>query len=774
MRSIPKPVLVACAALLAFAALFFFLSGERAHTPRGEPVAAATTPEARVGSELVAPELAGPSLTDAHGSTVRNELSALAAEAEVSAPGAFVRLVKGDGVSVLARYSAKFLFGETKDYGHRWTSKESAEDGSIDLAEFTQGQPGNTEILAFPDDLRMRFDPPSLTYAELGRTRAVALRLVLRARPTAHLRGQATAQSGEPLAELALRVADWDSLAEDDPAISDTLREWTRSKLALEDSPWMVTDAEGRFESPDSYPAGRLGLITPHDERTEVTLDAEGSPVEARFRVGPLLLLDFQPPHGRDASEFIAALYRDPSEAGLGEELHDPLSPWTPADWKDVWGNAAPVHSGTPPWTRLAVEENEHPLPSFLVLVSRDGAAKGAARIDEFERHRREPLFVDVQELGALTGTVRHEGEQPRDCRLWLFGPDAPADAEALATRWTNSPGAFRFQGLAPGRYRLELRVDQRETTVRDLNVPGAEPLELVVPPLTNEERHAFEGRFTSTSGRALDGVDGRPNLSYVVARSSSGRFSATAEVKWDGGVGPFRFEKLPADEYRLYPQFARGGFEVEPEKPKARVPGDPIELRVRDEGESQRFELWIVGPSAELSIGVQASSERHPTLRIASWISPGDPLETLPDGRLAQRLLLGPYPAGAFTGLSIEADGLRTTILRATDFVVTDDLWRAEVTMSAGFSVRVLVYDEEHESVPGIVLAFDGVPLVASDAAGSIRVDAESKPERVSVVTPGWELVEHHSWQDWGTVFESGEFTIEDGILDVFLKRTR
>src|SRR6185295_6495689 len=107
-------------------------------------------------------------------------------------------------------------------------------------------------------------------------------------------------------------------------------------------------------------------------ESASVVLDAAGTPVEARFTVGPLFLLDFAPPGGRAASDFIAALYRDPPEAGLGEELHDPSSPWTPADWTDAWGNAAPVHAGKPPWTRLAVEENEHPLPSFLVLVSRD------------------------------------------------------------------------------------------------------------------------------------------------------------------------------------------------------------------------------------------------------------------------------------------------------------------------------------------------------------------------------------------------------------------
>ena len=785
MSSLQKLLLVVGGALLTFG-LLHFLSGDRGRATRSEREAEASTPSARDrAAELAAPQVASDSaeaLASGAGSAARSQLPA--AEAATSAAtGAFLRVLDGDGQSALANLTVKFVLGETPALERRHAVAASDTDGVIDLAVYTKESPSDAAVFAFPMDCRLRFEPRVLTLADLGRTRAQAPRLVLVARPSARLRGRALdATSGAPLADVALRVFDWHAdPADDEPAAQDSTSEWTSCRFERESAAWMVTDAEGRFEAAEPFTVGRLRLMTPHEERADVVLDASGTPVEARLALGPVILLDFRAPGERKASDFIAGLYRDPSEAGLEEQFFDPTSPWTPADWDPGWGNAAAVRAGSPPWTRLAEEELEQPLPSFLILVSRDGAAKGAARIDEFERYRHEPLFVEVQEIGALSGRVRmppdqleeilRQGKQPIECEIELWTADAAEDADPIGSRWVTPGASFCFQGIPAGPYRLVLNASGCEPRTLRVNVPTPEPLDLLVTVPASQEQHTFDGRITSASGLALDGQDGRAHVNWVwmSAPRLEGR---SAQVTWNGGVGTFRVDGLNAAEYRVHPRFGKGMVDIEPARPTVSVPGPTLELRARDDVPLIQLELWILvpEPASELEIEARLEGTRPQNLyeSVASW----GPLEALPDGRPAQRALLGPYPSEAFASLTVSGEGLITARLAREQFVVTGDLWRAEIGMVAGWSARIQITDEAGDGVPGVVLAMDGVLLEPSDAYGRLAIDRESKPTRLSVVTPGWELVEHHSWDDWGTVFENGEFTLEQGRLDVFLRR--
>ncbi len=772
MSSILGRWLSACGVLLALALAFVLVRDERGDRARGSFRQSAPAPVAGASAaELSAPGAVGaqPDPSRTSGVVTRDPLPAFEADPDAGVPGAYLRLLERDGHGPLAKRVVQLVFSESENLARRLVSMESTASGLLDLADHVRDESDEATVLVRSTDCRMRFEPSTLRLGELGRTAAQAPGLVLVARPSANLRGRALdAASGEPLAQLALRVSTSSepSLQPDAPPASVC--------SFRESEPWMVTDAEGRFAGTEGYPLGLLRLETPHGEEAEVVLAAEGAPVEARFRVGPRILLDFHPPGGRAPTDFIAGLYRDPSEAGTSEELRDPVSPWTPPGWKIEWSNAAAVFAGPPPWTRLAADELAHPLPSFLILLSRDGAAKGVARLDEFERYRREPLFVDVRELGALVGTVRPADEDggPRDCELALYRPEDPAD-EPSGSRWLSAPGSFRFQGLQPGPYRLELKADRCAPTTLDLSVPRATPLELVLPAVEQLAEHALEGRIRTESGQALDGQAGRAQLTNVWGYLVGGDRSRSGGVRWSDGVGSFRLEELLPGEYRLFPQFARGQFVLEPESTNAVVPGAALEWLVRDGGEHQRFELSIVAPAAGAQVQIEGHSERYARLSVSHWQDVA-PLDARPGGRPAQRIELGPYPAGAFTSLVVTSEGVRSRRLTAGDFEVVGEVWRAEVTLVPGWSARLALSDEQGEGLPGIVLALDGVPLPASDAFGRVELELDAKPARLALVTPGWELVEHHSWDDWGTLFANGEFTLENGRLDVFLRRTR
>jgi hypothetical protein len=700
--------------------------------------------------------------------------SALAADAHAPGAersGAFVRLITADGHGPFARASVHLVLGALGELVAESAVAESDESGLIDLARRVRGSPPERELSFSSHGCRLRFEPASLTVGTLGRTPADAPQLVVSVRPAAILRGRALDIAGdEPLTELALRLTSWMPLPSAGTlAASSAQRD--HPCLWMLDQPWMVTDASGRFESAETVPLGFLSLVTPGGEEAEVVLAAPDTPVEARFRVGPRILLAFDPPGGRTTSDFLAALYRDPFEA---EELQEPTSPWSPAGLKRDWGNAVAVRPGPPPWARLPTEELEHPLPSFLILVSRDGAAKGVARIDDLARHAHEPLFVEVRELAALAGSVRFEGPAPPDCELRLWSSDADETGDPLGFRWlarTEEATPFLFQGLAPGPYRLELRADGIEPRRIDVRVPCAAPLELVV---LGVERvlHVLAGRITSVSGLPFDGRPDRPELWHVLAHQDGGDGRGSGQVTWNGGVGTFEIGGLPEGEYRLHPQFRRGRVEIEPDSPRALVPGPPVELRARDGVALERFELWITAPEPARELTIDGRTRAGD--RITGWLEPEDPLEDLANARPAQRVSLGPYPVGALLEIQVSGEGLRSARLGPEDFVQTGEVWRAEVELVAGWSAHLYAYDEARAALTGIVLAFDGVPLSPTDTAGQVRADLDAKPARVSVVTPGWELVEHHSWEDWGTVFASGEFTLEAGILDVFLRRTR
>jgi len=721
----------------------------------GVPAAPARAPEAEEAS------LAAPARTQ--------ETAAIASG---PAPGLWLRLLGPDRSPVPALdLRIGVLQPDAKpDERPTWAYVRSDDSGWIDLREHLPDGPSTRVLHPLLPDPRRISTPRSFPASRLGRTQAEAVELIVAPSPEVRLAGVARTGEGAPLPSLAFQVVGWrlpPGDGADVPEPGSLLSEWLGVGFPRP-QPWIVTREDGSFAAEDTYPPGVLLLRTLHREQTRVVLTAEGTPVEARFRVGPTIRLDFDPPGGRRHEDFVAGLYRSPENAGLEAELVEPASPWAPAQGRSGI-DGAPVLAGPPPWTRLPVEEWEHPLPSYLILVSRDGAAKGAARIDDLARHATEPLRVEVEERECLTLRFHHpQGCDDQQVVVVLF---AAGGREELGTRWEGRDHQARFQGLAPGPYRIVLTSDPGFERTLEVVVPGADPLDVELPDLRPQGQTVLEGEVVTDSGQSLDGKEGRAMLLITDIFGGRGRGGAPA---WEEpGRGRFRLDGLPPGEHRVLVSFQKGAFEVEPRTTRVTLPGPPFTIRVHDGMPQERFELLVrrIPETAELEI--EAVSEDR-KLRISETLSNNEGVEARADGMRTVGQVLGPYPAGAFQTLRIRAEGRRTRELARGDFRREGDALRIEVDLEDGWSGRfhVLEAGDEPKELEGILLALDGIPLAPSTPEGIVQAEAESKPRLLSVLTPGWRLVEHSSWNDWGTVFPSGEFTVEQGRIDVFLER--
>lgn len=100
---------------------------------------------------------------------------------------------------------------------------------------------------------------------------------------------------------------------------------------------------------------------------------------------------------------------------------------------------------------------------------------------------------------------------------------------------------------------------------------------------------------------------------------------------------------------------------------------------------------------------------------------------------------------------------------------------WAARFTV---WSVPAVVTTEtanpdDRERLAGVVLTLDGIDQAPTDEFGRLLLSLDAKPKVLGVATRGWRLVTRNSWDNWGSVFAgTGAFTVEDGLLDVFLVR--
>lgn len=738
---------------------------------------------------------------------------------ERGAKGAFLRVVRDSDGAPMPDMRMRLVLhgpeeideaGETKSPVLKHIFMETEADGFLDVkAELDGAGQGRVRSLSLfllrHEELAL--EPETFETSLLGASRGEALELRAVEQPVAPIQGVVVdAETGLPLPGLALRLERWIDFqdADGDPDSVHDGGGFTRATRYFEGArtEWVVSDQVGRFTTKRALPSGRVGFETIHEDHadTQHVVAGDGRALEGTLEVsvGPMILLDFDPPGGRQHGDFIAGLWRAPEELTRDGGLTEFSSPWSRGGGTRLggWGNASAVQGSAPAWFRPSLENVEDsPLPTRVFVASRDGAVLGHAMIHEYERHATEPLRVELTERCGLEGLLLWpEGDEDTvEAEMFLVQRVKPGEDEPghVASRWVmpwygEQETPFHFQFVPAGDYDLRISADGIEEQVLDIHLPRVEPLRVELVPRVQTDLHQVEGRVVTASGKPLDGRGGRAKLLYLFVSGVDGAPDLSrVELDWEGGVAQFTLEDVPAGRYRMNSHWPQGGFPIAGLREGFRVPvteqGGVVELVVADDVASQVLEVRVIEPQAEgsllLTVQDGGSIEAHSFLQ---FCIDGDLDEgvTLLDGRRVAMSRYGPYPVGVELELSLNMDGHRSPSMGEEVFGPMDanGVRLAEIRPVEGWSARIHVYEveqgERSRALEGVELAFDGQAARPTDATGFVYVEASRAPSRIEVLTPGWELLDRSSWTEWGSVMAAQRtFTVEDGQLTVHLR---
>ncbi|MFT5288907.1 MAG: hypothetical protein ACI8QS_000367 [Planctomycetota bacterium] len=694
-------------------------------------------------------------------------------------------------------------------YGHHYPI--SSDEGLVDLLPIIRGL-GDTKVDSYlflpQQQSEMEIRQGEIRAGELGATPEEAPDVLVYPRAAAPIRGLVVDEAtGQPLTGFALRIQRWLDLQ--DPAAERISLHQSGGFIRSSDAfygpiaEWIISDEEGRFVTEKAYPAGRVGFLTIDQQRTDGqhVMTPQGGALETRFEVplGPIVLLDFAPPGGRSHTDFIAGIWRAPEELLRNGGLGEWPSPWSSDGGarSGTWGNATPVKGAWPAWFRPTLENiKDTPLPTQVFISSRDGRVFGHTLVNDFADYVHQPLHIELEERTCLSGVlVWPEGEPALESAEFTLSGASPVaenevrfEAQRWASRWELEPEtSFYIQFVPAGDYTLHVEVTGAVEQAIAVTLPLASPLRI---PLNRDlpiARHRVSGRLETASGESLDGQGGRASLTSLYLYGTAGAPSQPrVALEWRAGVASFQVEDVPSGSYLFQPYWESGAFEISGAERSIQVPvdknGGTLVFTVADNVPDQVLEIRVIDPQAEGRVSMTIRDDNGTAAStFFSFCRGGDlgqGVTTLPDGRRAAISRKGPYPADARINMSLWMDGHQNPILNEDIFGPPDaeGVRHAEIQPRKGWSVRIHVYegtnDEGARSLEGIVLAFDGQATAASDSNGFLYATAGEQPRQISVLSPGWELVDRSSWEEWGSVIAADQaFTVEDGRLTVHLR---
>ena len=720
-----------------------------------------------------------------------------------------LRIVEADGVTPCAAYPLQLLvWGAAQDDPAKPSqpsrpliSKSSCttdQAGQVALARWLESATGAQLLQIHPaEPYTEELDPNVLDLAILRQATLAPTVLVLRELPTAPIRAQVVDKAtGAAVPQFALNVHRWvQASAREDSATPPPEPDLPGRARTLRDEAreWVITDDQGSFTTRASHPRGELQFLTIESNLAKLQHDpetAETMPPRLEVLAGPVVRLDFRPGADRSHSDYVAGLWRAPAERLREDGFEEYSSPWSPdRGASHEHGDVVAVMSGDPPWVRFVTRQAEEPLPSFLYLVSRDGKSAGFARIESYEAHREVPLHVDLQERETLSVAVvwpTNEDSKNMNVDLHVSPVETPNESsDVYLWRKGKEPRTLAtFPWLAAGAYRLIIQGEFIEPMELDVAVPTVEPLEVVLRSKSMTEQHYVAFEVETRTGEPLDGKKGRAELSWISMRDSDSgmHVGMIASIRWEADGGRSRPIELPAGNYSCTPRWERGGFALEPSTARFSVPGPNPRLVILDDVQTVWLELRVFDPPEEG--GVQINGQ-HSSGFFSSFVQPfkpGQELQVVADGRHALVALIGPYDPQVELQLELTAEGYVHQLLSNARIPAANSEGRRVVELETrkGWSATLSVYavlendHDQRETPEGIVLTLDGIEQPPTDEHGSVRVEAPGKPRVLGVATEGWRLITRTSWDDWGSVFaDTGEFTVEDYNLDVFLVRT-
>ena len=769
---------------------------------RGPAATAVEPPD--VSAEPIAPAAPVSSLQPDQRAAVARAADAPAVTAQVALERGRLLVVEADGLTPRPDFALRAVIVTANEPGRspdRRVSRQAVlttdAGGRADMSAELALAPDAELVRFFPSaDETLRLEPFELPVAELGTTADAPSVLRLVARGTAPVSAVAVdAATRLALPGVALRVQRWFDLQDDAVPLE---RVFAQGYLVANrfydgsDCEWVVTDEAGRFTTERSYPAGRIGFLTIDQERADLqhAVPAGTEAIELEVPVGPLLRLDFTPGAGRVAEDYVGGVWRAPEELVSTDGVQEYPSPWSHDRGRRAgfWGNAVPVQLDDGPYLRLPVDQASEPLPSFVFLLSRDGASFGHAPFTAWDRHVREPLHVPLEERLALAGLLAWPDGVAPDAAAEVTcesrsDPDGSPREVSVDRLRRETETAFQFQALAAGDYRLRVVGDALQELSLDVSLPHEAPVVLRPLAAVRDDLHAFALRVVTESGQPLDGEQGRAHLRnvYLWPGPGANRSFKNANLTWEGGAGSAVYQGLEAGTYAIMIGWERGAHPVLPQSAQVEVPGPELELTVRDALPTVRLQVRLIDPPDQGSLVVSAQGPSNSRVNEYFRIRAEDPRLLLPDGRPSLEFRAGPFGADFELALRLESEQHRIVMLKDSDIGPPDEegLRVVEIVSRPGWFARITTWavtsseGEGRVPLPGIVLTLDGMEQPPTDQFGVLVLSLDEQPQRLGVATPGWRLVTRTSWDDWGSVFaDTGAFTVEGGYLDVFLER--
>jgi hypothetical protein len=481
----------------------------------------------------------------------------------------------------------------------------------------------------------------------------------------------------------------------------------------------VLSDEQGRARSELPVLEGRYRVLLIDDERMgrsggalpqELDFQAldDAQPLQLELPVGPTYLLDLRSPVDLSGKLLNAWLATGEGEVQLTDVLEgSPVRSQPLAGW---------------PWVRFSARWARGLIDGFdeVVLAVTDQARSlhGEARVPASWGLHSTPVRIDLRPTGALEVDVRDpSGRAVQSTEVSI----STSKEGRGATIRSGSDGLARFEGLAAGNYLLHVRhiaFDPFDTSV-EVTASRAARKKIVLDPA--RVAGTIEGRVIGGSRVASDrGFAAKARLALSSIDGAERGYQLALEFRLEGEVtvAPFRFEDVPAGEYRL--SLSNSDFRAWwPQELVVRPPAAGLEVREMPVGS-----LAFVHPRVlDASTGEEIlpawmwfrAEGCRPVLRSLDSFPPLTPID-------------GPC------SWAIGAAGYLPRFGDQTELELVDGMLSADVKLERGFGMRLDVTHSGGAPLEGAEVLVDGERAGATDANGNWLLQRTTQPSSLEV----------------------------------------
>lgn len=535
----------------------------------------------------------------------------------------------------------------------------------------------------------------------------------------------------------------------------------------------VVTDAEGRFATAESYAAGEYAATYSEIDRQIFEVLDEGG-METRIehvmqriehklttQIGPTYEFDVELPGGLSLADFFVVFpssihhSRDAHEAratgraplaGLQEEdpmrtkLGDASAIYTSLRSNEAyWARfQQPISRGKSRRLRRESGARAQQWTFELQLRSLDGHWLASTIVDSVEGVHETTLPLQFDPRAVLRGTITDEVGQPIKT-AWVTAETDADTADAPHEIGVDEHGAFELGWLASGECKLRIEAEHFHSWVGSVELTALEATELDTRLASEVELGSITGTVRSRSGKYCPFLGTRIALRRLDA-------PAQPDVRWlqyeegaEGYLAPFDFARVPVGEYELSVEIEEN-WAWNHQTLIVTAPAQGLEFICEDDAEVIDLE-----PRPTDSRNGRAIEDHWASL----WMTTGGAERELDRATSPSRF--EDIPTDQPYHWIIRAKGYRLATGDESAFRLEDGLWVCSVELEPGWGQVFRFTSAPDAPLAGVELIADGELVGVSDEFGRVLLDAEYKPRSLRIKLDGWTL-------RWGIIDPSNE----------------